>query len=54
LLQNGNIMKQSWKRLIEQTEVKAGKLKFNTALFMIFMFLAFWGISFYVLVNSLA
>jgi hypothetical protein len=47
-------MKQSWKRLMEQTEVKAEKFNSHTALFMIFMFLAFWGISFYVLVNSLA
>jgi hypothetical protein len=54
LSSNQNIMKQSWKRLMEQTEVKAEKFNSHTALFMIFMFLAFWGISFYVLVNSLA
>ncbi len=47
-------MKQSWKRVLEQTEVKAEKINLHTALFMIFIFLAFWGVSFYVLVNSLA
>lgn len=46
-------MKQAWQRLFvkEQTH---DKFNMSTTLVMILLFLTFWGVSFYVLVNSLA
>jgi hypothetical protein len=47
-------MKQLWDRLSVQTDDTRERFHLGTALFMIVLFLAFWGVSFYVLVNSLA
>ena len=46
-------MKQVIERLI-QKENKADKFHLSTSLYMILLFLTFWGVSFYVLVNSFA
>jgi hypothetical protein len=48
-----DVMKQAWQRLFvkEQTH---DKFNMSTTLVMILLFLTFWGVSFYVLVNSLA
>lgn len=43
-------MKQAWQRLMA-TERAERMQTFSTAV-MILLFLAFWGVSFYVLVNS--
>ena len=45
-------MKDMWQRLIMADRYK-GQNKVHP-LFMIAVFLAFWGVSFYVLVNSIA
>jgi hypothetical protein len=45
-------MKQSWERLV--TKEKTEKLELSKTVLMILLFLTFWGVSFYVLVNSLA
>ena len=46
-------MKQAFERIFvkEQTH---DKFNMSTAIVMILLFLTFWGVSFYVLVNSLA
>ena len=49
---NSRIMKDMWQRLIMADRYK-GQNKVHP-LFMIAVFLAFWGVSFYVLVNSIA
>lgn len=46
-------MKQVIERLI-QKENKKDSFHFSTSLYMILLFLTFWGVSFYVLVNSFA
>jgi hypothetical protein len=46
-------MKQVIERLLTKDEARE-PFHLPTALFMILLFLAFWGVSFYVLVNSLA
>ena len=46
-------MKQVIERLLVRDENKE-KFQLSTALFMILLFLTFWGVSFYVLINSLA
>jgi hypothetical protein len=46
-------MKQVLQRLLVAKENTHEKFQFTT-LFMILLFLTFWGVSFYVLVNSLA
>jgi len=47
-------MKQVLQRLLVAKDQTHEKFRFNTTLFMILLFLMFWGVSFYVLVNSLA
>lgn len=46
-------MKQAWEKLLK---VEDGNEKFHmlSTVFMILLFLTFWGVSFYVLVNSFA
>ena len=46
-------MKQVLQRLLVANHTH-DKFNISTTLFMILLFLTFWGISFYVLVNSLA
>lgn len=46
-------MKQSLQRLL-RTEDRTEKFHALSTVFMIVLFLAFWGVSFYVLVNSFA
>ncbi|NTS42253.1 hypothetical protein HRG84_15225 [Flavisolibacter sp. BT320] len=46
-------MKQVIERLIKK-ENKTDGFHFSTSLYMILLFLTFWGVSFYVLVNSFA
>lgn len=45
-------MKQSWKRLV--TKENTEQIELSKTVLMILLFLTFWGVSFYVLVNSLA
>jgi hypothetical protein len=47
-----DFMKQLLQRLVTREDNKE-KFHLSSALFMILVFLAFWGVSFYVLVNSL-
>lgn len=47
-------MKQVLQRLLVTKEETHDKFRLSTTLFMILLFLMFWGVSFYVLVNSLA
>lgn len=47
-------MKQVLQRLLVATDETHDKFQMASALFMILLFLTFWGVSFYVLVNSLA
>jgi len=47
-------MKQVWQRLLVAQDDTRERFHLGTTLFMILLFLAFWGVSFYVLVNSLA
>ena len=47
-------MKQVLQRLLVANEPTHDKFKMSTTIFMILLFLTFWGVSFYVLVNSLA
>ena len=47
-------MKQVLQRLLVAKEETHDKFNLSTTLFMILLFLMFWGVSFYVLVNSLA
>jgi hypothetical protein len=46
-------MKQAFERLVKKEGV-GEKFQFSTTVFMILLFLTFWGVSFYVLVNSYA
>jgi hypothetical protein len=46
-------MKQVLQRLLTRDD-NSEKFKFMSAVYMILLFLTFWGISFYVLVNSFA
>jgi hypothetical protein len=48
-----NIMKQVLQSLVVKDETHE-KFHLGTTIFMILLFLTFWGVSFYVLVNSLA
>ncbi|MFL5742164.1 MAG: hypothetical protein ACJ75B_18215 [Flavisolibacter sp.] len=47
-------MKQVLQRLLVADEETHEKFRMSTTIFMILLFLTFWGVSFYVLVNSLA
>ncbi len=47
-------MKQVLQRLLVAHEETHDKFHMGSTLFMILLFLTFWGVSFYVLVNSLA
>jgi hypothetical protein len=46
-------MKHLWQRIMMAERYKGQNFKMHP-LFMIAVFLAFWGVSFYVLVNSIA
>jgi hypothetical protein len=48
-----DVMKQVLQRLVAKDETHE-KFHLSTTIFMILLFLTFWGVSFYVLVNSLA
>ncbi|MGZ3838466.1 MAG: hypothetical protein ACXVMS_06240 [Flavisolibacter sp.] len=47
-------MKQVWQRLLTARDDNAETFHMGSTIFMIVLFLTFWGVSFYVLVNSLA
>ncbi|MGN6399534.1 MAG: hypothetical protein ACTHMD_03710 [Flavisolibacter sp.] len=47
-------MKQMWQRLLVARDDSAETFHLGSTIFMILLFLTFWGVSFYVLVNSLA
>jgi hypothetical protein len=47
-------MKQVLHRLLVASDDTHEKFRMSTTVFMILLFLTFWGVSFYVLVNSLA
>jgi hypothetical protein len=47
-------MKQVLQRLLVAKDDTHEKFRVSTTIFMILLFLMFWGVSFYVLVNSLA
>ena len=47
-------MKQVLQRLLVAKDETHDKFNLRTTLFMILLFLTFWGVSFYVLVNSFA
>lgn len=46
-------MKQAWERLLKRDAAQE-KFQLTSTIAMILLFLAFWGASFYVLVNSFA
>lgn len=46
-------MKQVLQRLVQRDQ-SHDNFHLSTTIFMILLFLTFWGVSFYVLVNSLA
>lgn len=46
-------MKQAWERIVEKDSTHE-KFHLMSTIFMILLFLTFWGVSFYVLVNSFA
>lgn len=46
-------MKQAWQRLVRGNET-GEKFHILSTVVMIFLFLTFWGVSFYVLLNSFA
>lgn len=46
-------MKQALERMVKRESTQE-KFHFLSSVMMILLFLAFWGVSFYVLVNSLA
>jgi len=46
-------MKQVLQRLVQRDQ-SHDNFNLSTTIFMILLFLTFWGVSFYVLVNSLA
>lgn len=47
-------MKSVFERLFEAKDEAREKFHLSTTIFMVLLFLTFWGVSFYVLVNSLA
>jgi hypothetical protein len=47
-------MKTMWKRLSEGGNQTHEGFQLGTTIALIFLFLAFWGVSFYVLLNSYA
>ncbi|HEX2609243.1 MAG TPA: hypothetical protein VHK91_17800 [Flavisolibacter sp.] len=47
-------MKQMLQRLVVSKDESREAFHLPTTLFMILLFLTFWGVSFYVLVNSFA
>ena len=47
-------MKQALNRLFVAQEKTHDKFHLSSTIFMILLFLTFWGVSFYVLMNSLA
>ena len=47
-------MKQVLQRLLVANDETREKFHLSTTIFMILLFLTFWGVSFWVLVNSLA
>lgn len=47
------IMKHAFERLVKR-ENTGEKFHLSTTVYMILLFLTFWGVSFYVLVNSFA
>lgn len=49
-----DFMKQVWQRLFVAGDEKTERFHLRSTIFMVLAFLAFWGVSFYVLVNSLA
>lgn len=49
-----DFMKQTLKGLFELKEKTHDKFRLGSTILMILIFLTFWGVSFYVLVNSLA
>jgi hypothetical protein len=51
--QKHNDMKQALERIVKK-EGAGDKFNFMKTLMMILLFLTFWGVSFYVLVNSFA
>ena len=46
-------MKQAWERIVK-SEGNQEKFHLMSTILMIVLFLTFWGVSFYVLVNSFA
>lgn len=46
-------MKQAWQRLVANADTQE-RTQFLSAVVMITIFLAFWGVSFWVLINSFA
>ncbi len=46
-------MKQMWQKIMV-AETTHDKFHFGSTIFTILLFLTFWGVSFYVLLNSLA
>lgn len=51
--QKTTIMKQVLQRLLRADD-SAGRFQILTTIFMILLFLTFWGVTFYVLINSFA
>jgi hypothetical protein len=51
---NRIFMKQMWQKLLVANDDNAETFHLGSTIFMILLFLTFWGVSFYVLVNSLA
>lgn len=47
-------MKQVWQRLVGSATETHEKFQLSTTVLMILLFLTFWGVSFFMLVNSLA
>ena len=47
-------MKQVLQRLLVAKDDTREKFQLTSTIFMIILFLTFWGLSFYILVNSLA
>lgn len=47
-------MKQVWQKLVSTAGETHEKFHLGTTILMILLFLTFWGVSFYVLVNSMA
>lgn len=47
-------MKQVIERLLRKEEAVGERVRMLNTIFMILLFLTFWGVSFYVLINSFA